>query len=259
MNNIRKGNALDVDEDPVKSVSALEQALVVVNRVSNEVNEALSQNERSHKILGLWARIGRPENFLQPGRELLYLCKVEMAQAWTHKERRLTVNANNLPAVLSDILVFARPTAGLFASAGDSESGDRDQSTWTVASFDPGKDSASHHLKHLTLIEHLDVSTSLYSCTQPRGDCGIDARVLANLIQRAESPYRSFAIWCETPEAKVLLKEKIEGALQGQLHILFEDLLKPARIDAVNNLELPDSKNHGVTPRIVKVNKVPVL
>ena len=89
LNNIRKGNVLDVDEDPVKSaVSALEQALVVVNRVSNEVNEALSQNEQSHKILGLWARIGRPENFLQPGRELLYLCKVEMAPGMdTQKER----------------------------------------------------------------------------------------------------------------------------------------------------------------------------
>ena len=135
-----------------------------------------------------------------------------------------------LLAVLSDILVFARPNrAGLFASAGDSESGDRDQSTWTVASFDPGKDSASHHLKHLTLIEHLDVSTSLYSCTQPRGDCGIDARVLGKPdTTRGESPYRSFAIWCETPEAKVLLKEKIEGALQAHLHAFFSRRLAKA-------------------------------
>ena len=51
LNNIRKGNVLDVDEDPVKSaVSALEQALVAVNRVSNGERSTL-KNEQSHKIL----------------------------------------------------------------------------------------------------------------------------------------------------------------------------------------------------------------
>ena len=208
----------------LNAMSSLEKALVMVDRVSAEVNEALSRSERSHEILELWERMGRrPGTFLQPGRQLLHVCVVTCAPGMDTQKNGVAYGKRKeyLLAVLSDILVFARPNGNRHSVATDNGA-DRDGDTWSLAPFDPEQDSPSHHPKHLTRIEHLDVSSSVYSSTQPRGKCGLDVRVLGKPdTTQGESPYRYFAVWCETPNARDVLREKIQGALQDHLYAFF--------------------------------------
>ena len=234
LRNVEKGadvqSAADQVQDPEASTAAavatssLEKALLVVNRVSAEVNEALSRNERSREILGLWARMGRrPENFLQPGRELLHVCVVECAPGMDTQRKGVAYGKRKeyLLAVLSDILIFARPNGKRY-SVIDDDTREEDKDIWLPAPFDPEKGSSTHHPKHMTRIEHLDVSSSVYSSTQPRGKCGIDVCVLGKPDStRGESPYRCFAIWCETSQARDTLRAKIEEALQAHLYAFF--------------------------------------
>ena len=225
------------------TMNHLEEALAAIKSVSEEVNEALSQNERSLKCVSLWVRLGRsPGDLVKPGRELLHLCVVECSPGMDTLNRGVAYGKRKeyLVAVMSDILLFARPNkGGLFSSSGnlieddgrpvdanlkndDKSPGTLEKNTWVVSEFNPHRDNPTHHPKHITLIEHLDVSSSVYSSTQNRGDCGLDIRVLGKPdTTRGESPYRAYAVWCETPRERDKLREIIQEALQAHLHAFF--------------------------------------
>ena len=192
------------------------------------VNASLVKHEQDKRMISLWNTLGHtPADFLQPGRSLLSITKVEVAPGMLHHERGYQFGKRKeyLCCVMSDIILFARPNkVGLFRRQGNKDGTTRAAVRDRDASEQGGATVATHHVK--MVCRFLDIRvTETYACTQPNGESGFELRVLNKIgakdMQQGISPYQAYAIWCDNPDAKEVLSTSIQEALEAKLNAFF--------------------------------------